>query len=188
MSEVSLLLETITNQDFSRKFEQEFLNGCSLSQLRHFLLEQYGLDFDEKTFNKLFYTRISHLFTFDKQSKLWSLNEDSVLDLEKTPKESNSLSELLFDHFNSKIDEAIERYLEQLTVEDFRRIIGPIIKDCVQQEFSSKVTPAVLSNLQEFVTGLIDQLSRTQEQNLCSLIDEKLRNREKESKKSGSQL
>jgi hypothetical protein len=60
-----------------------------------------------------------------------------------------------------------------MSQEEFRRLVTPIIKEAVKDEFTSRVIPAVINNLREHSAKLISEVETNQENLIRGLIHEK---------------
>ena len=151
------------------KFEDLISTGFTIKQL----YERFNdSSITYKEFSGRFFKELGGSFRYNSKRKVWELSvEESDIDLKRN--ELPKLSDQLLEYFRLTIETCLISYLNGMSQEEFKRLVNPLIKDSVKDEFASKVTPAVINNLRDYITNLVSEIETNQENLIRGLINEK---------------
>jgi hypothetical protein len=151
------------------KFSDLIVSGFTIKELYN-RFENQSISF--KDFSKRFFEELGGYFIYDSKKKKWELASEDVLENPEFKDTTNlpKFADQLVEFARLSIETCLNNYLDGMSQEEFRRLVTPLIKDAVKDEFSSKVIPAVINNLREHASKLISEVETNQE----NLIREKL--------------
>jgi hypothetical protein len=156
------------------KFSDLIISGFTIKELYN-RFEDQSISF--RDFSKRFFNELSGSFIYDSKKKKWELASEDILIQNSESKNKIDIpkfADQLLEFHRLSIETCLNNYLNGMYQEEFRRLVTPLIKENVKDEFSSKVIPAVINNLREYVSKLISEVETNQENLIRSLLHEKL--------------